>query len=1046
MYMKNILPLILIFIFSLKCLSAQNQASDKNITFCGAHQIFEERLQKAGISRHEYEQLLQREIQQNRNQKILENGGPIAAEDDKVITIPVVFHIIHSGDGIGEINRTGDIHNPSEKSIKSNLALLNTGFAGRDRERRIIDPIFRDVVAENLNIRFALAQRDPDGLPTTGITRVALKPEDYRAGFFDGFLEKVVEHAPMWDKTRYFNIFVIPGLTNNFVSGLGSIPTTPMVEGLQSGLTHPHGLLQLRPRDFWDGILLVSFDLSVDKYKKLILHETGHYLGLLHTFEKLCDSYNDYCDDTPAQTSPANDELTGQGCGTTVSPCNAREKIQKENYMDYSFAQCQAMFTTCQGKRMRETLMYGNDRRTLGVDKTILTPLTVRTNDLGLSKFNEVVWNRCEEGYEGTIRVVNTGGNAVTSVRIDFSVNGKSVALRTFPIEIEPYTLGEIAFDPIPTTETGELTLQATIAAVNNKTDTNAENNEITFTNFPPRDLRSPFSIEGFEEEALVWHIPKKQEALIKVVPKVHAEGNMLAFQMEGSPIESRNQNLFIKKHLDFSSLADNEVALISFSYNYRVPAYRTEALFTVDVAPSTNACKVSEDIENLYRKVGLDINTSITQEVNELPRSPFDWEKVTLSLPKINKDRSYTVYIHIRNAGIGTLYLDDLEIIRRPKYDREVSVVELVAGPVGCSSQRIYTQIQNQGKTAVAFPTDKKELGIKVNGELNQPSAGLVVGPNQITRWQLMLTNSGLIKLEVILGISDGLRKNNIRSTYIYSNARSEEVRRFPSKKAWALATSNEVDNEWKRVFLSLDNNETPQGYLQAPLYKYKDGSGTPRHTPLKLVSPIYNLSNLDPEKGASLSFRISYGYNGKASDRLQVLAFTDCIPVPIESIHDKVGIQLATALDTDAWIPKTQKHWRQELIDISQYIGKKEVYFMMVATSDEGNNLYVDDFILHDSRTPNLQGNPFEEDAGVVQIYPNPSEGDYVFSFNIAESEDVKISFIDAKGNVAWVTEYENVDSSVRVLAPAIAKGAIYFVYLEGETFSEVKRVIKK
>ena len=77
---------------------------------------------------------------------------------------------------------------------------------------------------------------------------------------------------------------------------------------------------------------------------------------------------------------------------------------------------------------------------------------------------------------------------------------------------------------------------------------------------------------------------------------------------------------------------------------------------------------------------------------------------------------------------------------------------------------------------------------------------------------------------------------------------------------------------------------------------------------------------------------------------------------------------------------------------------------------------------------------------------MYPNPSESDFLFSFNLKNRENVKISFIDASGKVAWQTEYENVATSVRVLSPNVAKNAVYFVYLEGETFSEVKRVIKQ
>ena len=205
---------------------------------------------------------------------------------------------------------------------------------------------------------------------------------------------------------------------------------------------------------------------------------------------------------------------------------------------------------------------------------------------MGFVKFNEVVWNRCDKKYEGSIRVANLGVNPVTSVKVDFSLNGSSVTSRTYVTNIASYTVGEIKFRNIPSTKPGEQTLKATVARVNNKADTHAENNEAVFEGYRPSDSSSPFSIEDFEGNP-VWRIPKTQEKIVKVVSKANGEGNMLSFQMNDSPADSRNKYLFIEKHFDFSSLADNEVALISFIYNYRVPAYRTGTLFSVSISPS---------------------------------------------------------------------------------------------------------------------------------------------------------------------------------------------------------------------------------------------------------------------------------------------------------------------------------------------------------------------------------------------------------------------------------------------------------------------------
>ncbi|KAF1834655.1 zincin [Decorospora gaudefroyi] len=72
------------------------------------------------------------------------------------------------------------------------------------------------------------------------------------------------------------------------------------------------------------------------------VHETGHWLGLLHMFEGYsCDGPGDYIDDTPAESTATD------GCpGDPI-----------HNYMDYSVDSCYQGFTELQVARMRS--MWG---------------------------------------------------------------------------------------------------------------------------------------------------------------------------------------------------------------------------------------------------------------------------------------------------------------------------------------------------------------------------------------------------------------------------------------------------------------------------------------------------------------------------------------------------------------------------------------------------------------------------------------------------------------------------------------------------------------
>jgi Pregnancy-associated plasma protein-A len=289
--MKQIFSALIIIISSFINYSIFGQSN-----FCASQNIHNQLLMNDTIINQKY--LQAKNIMFNANNisnGLLANG---------IFNIPVVVHIIHTGDQIG----TGT--NPTDLQIQNYINTLNLGFSASF-------PGYPDTNngGQNIKIQFQLAQRDSNCNLTNGIIRInASNDATYVSGglgfnsYIGGISFNDIANKSFWNSNDYVNIWIVKSINGGQYAGFGFYPAVGSF--------------------FGDGVYIDYTDViySTDPY--LIAHELGHFFDLRHTFEGslgLTCPTNNNClvdGDMVCDTDPSIVGINSNGCNSiNINPC-----------------------------------------------------------------------------------------------------------------------------------------------------------------------------------------------------------------------------------------------------------------------------------------------------------------------------------------------------------------------------------------------------------------------------------------------------------------------------------------------------------------------------------------------------------------------------------------------------------------------------------------------------------------------------------------------------------------------------------------------------
>lgn len=268
-------------------------------------------------------------LQRKLNEEAIEAEAHWDASRGGVKVIPVVVHVIHDN---GPENITKAQVLDAIEIINEDFRMLNTDI------NQVVSPF--DQITADSQIEFRLAQKDPNGNCTEGITRTR------SALTFDG--GEGVKDLISWNTSKYLNIWVVA-----YIDGAGGYSFYP---GNAPGQSH-EGIL-VRDEQFGS----IGQSSSSNFAARTLTHEIGHYLNLPHPWGNSNEnavasncSIDDGVSDTP------NTIGTNQTCPLGQITCGSLDNVQ--NFMDYST--CTKMFTQGQASRMNSAL-NSNDGGPLG--------------------------------------------------------------------------------------------------------------------------------------------------------------------------------------------------------------------------------------------------------------------------------------------------------------------------------------------------------------------------------------------------------------------------------------------------------------------------------------------------------------------------------------------------------------------------------------------------------------------------------------------------------------------------------------------------------
>lgn len=554
-----------------------------------------------------------------------------------VITIPVVVHVIYN---------TGS-QNITDAQVLSQIDVLNEDYRRTNADASNTPSAFTGVAAD-CEIEFCMAQQDPSGNASTGITRTSTSNTSFPFGdamklFSQGGIDA-------WPRDDYLNIWVC-----NLSGGLLGFATPPGGPAWSDGVVIKYNYFGRV------GTVSAPFDEG-----RTTTHEIGHWLNLDHTFNggcagttsSNCASAGDKICDTPPTSAPnyfcpSNSQNT---CTETPTDMNDMHM----NFMDYTNDACMNLFTTGQKNVMLATLngIRVSIRSSIGCVNPAGFAL-----DAGISIIISPTGSACNTSVTPVVRIKNFGTSTLTSATINYDVDGGPNNTVAWTGSLATNATEDVTL-PTISVSSGSHTFNSSTTSPNSGTDMNTGNDATSqaFTITAGSGAPLPFT-EGFEGGTFpptgwVLNNPNNNVTWSRVTTASGFGNSSACMQMDfysiAENIQGQSDYLYTID-LDFSNASSPTIMNFNLAYTRYDSAYY-DSIYIL----------VSTDCGGSWQVIYADGNASMQTAADDtLSWTPGnnDWTAKSINLDAYNGFSAFQIQFHAKSYWGNNLYIDDINI-----------------------------------------------------------------------------------------------------------------------------------------------------------------------------------------------------------------------------------------------------------------------------------------------------------------------------------------------------------------------------------------------